>query len=153
MLWRFRADRSIARLSGFHQRSGCRVTSIHTHCRPKRRHWSATGSMASCPMPLRGVAIMSAEQWLAFTEMRDQAEMYNLTWNEAEGVLTFEAVVDGESQHALMLLLPLEHRQRALRQVTIDSVLANAAQKRVGGVAYGAVALAAGRRRVRAYYR
>lgn len=101
----------------------------------------------------RGVAIMSAEQWLAFTEMRDQAEMHNLTWNEADGVLTFEAVVDGESRHALMLLLPLEHRQRALCQVTIDSVLAHAEQKRVGGVAYGAVALAAGRRQVRAYYR
>jgi hypothetical protein len=101
----------------------------------------------------RNVSIMSAEQWLAFTEMRDQAEMRNLIWDEAEGVLTFETVVGGESQHALALLLPLEHRQRTLRQVTIDGVLASAVQKRAGGVAYGAVALAVGRRRVRAYYR
>ncbi|MDW8145841.1 MAG: hypothetical protein RMJ48_06030 [Roseiflexaceae bacterium] len=100
----------------------------------------------------RGVAIMSAEQWLAFTEMRNQAEMRSLTWNETEGMLAFEAIVGAESQHALLLLLPLKHRQRFLRQVTIDGVLANTEQKRAGGVAYGAVALAAGRRQVRAYY-
>lgn len=101
----------------------------------------------------RSVAILSAEQWLAFTEMRDRAEMRDLTWDEDEGVLTFEVVVEGGSQHALVLLLPREHRQRTLRQVTIDGVLASAEQKRVGGVAYGAVALAEGRRQVRAYYR
>lgn len=101
----------------------------------------------------RGVMIVSAEQWLAFTEMRDQAEMRNLMWNESEGMLMFEAVIGAESQRAPALLLPLEHRRRMLRQVTIDGVLASAEQKRVGGVAYGAVALAAGRRQVRAYYR
>ncbi|MDW8215160.1 MAG: twin-arginine translocation signal domain-containing protein [Roseiflexaceae bacterium] len=99
------------------------------------------------------VLIVSAEQWLAFTEMRNHTEMRNLTWNEAEGMLTFETVVGTESPYALALLLPLEHHQRTLRQVTIDGVLANAEQKRAGGVAYGAVALAAGRRQVRAYYR
>ncbi len=101
----------------------------------------------------RGVMIVSAEQWLAFSEMRDRAEMRDLTWDETEGALTFETVVGTESQHALALLLPLEHRQRPLRQVTINGVPASAEQKRVGGVAYGAVALAAGRRQVRANYR
>lgn len=79
--------------------------------------------------------------------------MRDLTWDETEGALTFETVVGTESQHALALLLPLEHRQRPLRQVTINGVPASAEQKRVGGVIYGAVALAAGRRQVRAYYR
>ena len=100
----------------------------------------------------RGVAIMSAEQWLAFTEMRHGAVMRDLAWNDAEGVLTFEAETGGTAQHHLLLLLPVEHRQRTLRQVMIDGMLTSAIHKRVGGVTYGAVPLARGQRRVRAYY-
>jgi hypothetical protein len=64
----------------------------------------------------RGVAIMSAEQWLAFTEMRHGAVMRDLAWNDAEGVLTFEAETGGTAQHHLLLLLPGRTPARMLRQ-------------------------------------
>ena len=98
------------------------------------------------------VAIISAEQWLAFTEMRDRVEMRDLTWNDAEGMLTFEAEAGGTAQHHLLLLLPVEHRQRTLRQVVIDGVLMSAVRRQVGGVRYGAVTLTPGQHQVRAYY-
>ena len=98
------------------------------------------------------VTIVSAEQWLAFTEMRHSATMRDLVWNDAEGMLTFEAEAGGTAQHHLLLLLPLEHRQRTLRQVVIDGVLMSAVRRQVGGVRYGAVTLTPGQHQVRAYY-
>lgn len=99
------------------------------------------------------VAIVSAEQWLAFTEMRDRVAIRNLSWNDADGVLMFEAEASGSTQHHLLLLLPAEHRQHILRQVEIAGVLTGATRRQVGGVRYSAVTLTPGQHQVRAYYR
>lgn len=99
----------------------------------------------------RGAMVLSAEQWLAFTQVRDRTSMRNMTWKE--GILTFDVVIEEGSNRSLALLLPIDHRQSTLRQVTINGFPAGTERRRVGGIVYSAVALAAGQHRVQAYYR
>lgn len=98
------------------------------------------------------VAIVSAEQWLDFTEMRDGAVMQGLVWDAAQRRLSFELIADGESDLLLELLVPVEHQRQELREIMVDGSPVAASDKQVGGVRYGAVAITAGRRRLQIQY-
>lgn len=100
----------------------------------------------------RGVAILSAEQWLKFTEMRSQAEMRDVSWDAEQRRLSFELIADGDQERRLELLAPAEHQQRALREISVDGSPVDVSRKLVGGVQYGAVAITAGRRRLQFQY-
>lgn len=100
----------------------------------------------------RGVAIMSAEQWLAFTEMRNGAEMRDLAWDATQRQLSFQFVTDRSSDRNMELLLPAEHAGRRMSRITVDDMLANPVRRQVGGVEYNVIAVRPGQRRVRAEY-
>jgi len=100
----------------------------------------------------RGVAIMSAEQWLAFTEMRNSAEMRDLAWDAAQRQLSFQFVTDRSSDRNMELLLPVEHAGRRMSRITVDDTLVSPFRRQVGGVEYHVIAVRPGQRRVRAEY-
>ncbi|RRR70136.1 MAG: hypothetical protein EI684_13790 [Candidatus Viridilinea halotolerans] len=100
----------------------------------------------------QGLPILSAERWLAFVEARVAIQCLRQTWDATGQRLTIELDVPTNPVGPPMLMLPLRHGIRELRQFTTATQPAGERRIRLAGRDYAAIALAAGRQNVTAVY-
>jgi len=68
------------------------------------------------------VPILSAQEWLAFTDLRHDANFENMTWDSNASTLTFNLLPPNNPDSTLTVLLPLTYAQKALSSVSVDGV-------------------------------
>jgi hypothetical protein len=69
-----------------------------------------------------GVPILSAQEWLDFTNLRHDAEFTDVSWNSNASTLTFNLLPLNQPGSTLTMLLPLYHADKSLSSLTIDGV-------------------------------
>jgi hypothetical protein len=103
----------------------------------------------------RAVPILPAAPWLAFSEARYAAYFDALTWEAAQGRLTFE-VTTPASPFDVEVLVPRQAAELALAGVTVDGQaaawVAGGAERRIGAVSFAAVRVASGRHTLQVQY-
>ncbi len=109
----------------------------------------ATGTLAYAQS--LDIPILTAEQWLNFTETRDNASFGNVAWNDAAGQLSFNLSA-GTSTPTLSFLLPLVSGGRALTTVLVDGTPNAFSNFTVSGRDQALVTVAAGSHAVTATY-
>ncbi len=80
-----------------------------------------------------GIPMWNADEWLAFTEMRDATNYQNLAWNPAAGELTFD-LIGPFSGSSLTTLIPIAHDGDNLKAILVDGVNTTYQQEDVNGV-------------------
>ena len=80
-----------------------------------------------------GIPRWNADEWLAFTEMRDATDYQNLAWNSAAGELTFD-LTGPISGSPLTTLIPIAHNSDNLKAILVDGVNTTYQQIDVNGV-------------------
>jgi hypothetical protein len=84
-----------------------------------------------------GIPIMSALEWLHFTETRHDANLVNIQWLLDRGRLSFELVAQEVPDQELTVMLPLRHQNAELLQVDVDGLAVQHRTRTIGGVDYG----------------
>jgi hypothetical protein len=77
-----------------------------------------------------GVPIISGEEWLAFTDLRHEANFTDVTWDSNASILTLRVAQGGalnllppnQPDPTLTILLPLNHDNKTLTSVSVDGV-------------------------------
>jgi hypothetical protein len=101
----------------------------------------------------RGIPILSAQEWLGFTDLRHDADFTSLAWDAAASVLTFHLLPPNQPESTLTVLLPLRHAEKTLASLSVDGVTASLnARLVVGGVEYALVIVSAEEHIIRAGY-
>lgn len=100
-----------------------------------------------------GVPILSAQEWLWFSDARHDSNFENVTWDAAASSLTCELVPPAQPLSTLTVLLPALHAGKQLSAVTVDGVPTPAKTRLVlGGVEYAQVILPASRHSIQSTY-
>jgi hypothetical protein len=100
----------------------------------------------------QSVPALSAERWLAFTEARAAAQSVQQHWDNTRGLLTLELELPATTPGEIMLMLPAQHGQAKLRQLSLGDQPAPERRLSLAGRHYGAVAVHGGRQTVTAVY-
>jgi hypothetical protein len=100
----------------------------------------------------QGIPILSALEWLHFTEVRHDASLESIQWQPTEQRLSFDLVAHDDRDVALAAMVPLLHGEAELAEIELDGVAVEHSVRRVGGVDYGWVSVPAGFHQVVATY-
>jgi hypothetical protein len=100
----------------------------------------------------QGIPIWSAEEWLRFTEIRQDAILGEVEWYPAARRLSFQLGTQTASDIGLTVMIPLWHGEVRLAQVEVDGQVVEHRERKVGGVSYGWMSVRAGSRQVVATY-
>ena len=91
-----------------------------------------------------GVPILSAEEWLVFTDLRHDSDFTDFVWDSNASTLTFNLLPRTQSESKLTILLPLTHVNKILTSMRVDGVTTSMDTRLVlGGVEYVLVILSA----------
>lgn len=69
-----------------------------------------------------GVPILSAQEWLDFTDLRHDADFKNVVWDSNASTLTFNLLPPEQPENTLTILLPTQYADKALSTTSVDSV-------------------------------
>ena len=87
-----------------------------------------------------GVPILSADEWLEFTDLRHEANFENVTWNSTASILTFDLLPPNQPDTTLTVLIPHTHVGKSLSSVQVDGVtLSTDARLVLGGAEYAQI--------------
>ena len=87
-----------------------------------------------------GVPIMSAQEWLAFTDLRHEANFTEMVWDSTASTLTFHLLSPNQSDATLTVLLPARHAGKFISGLQVDGVTTPLDSRLVlGGAEYAAV--------------
>jgi hypothetical protein len=101
----------------------------------------------------RGIPILSAQEWLDFTDLRHDTDLTSLTWDPAASTLTFRLLPPNQPASTLTLLLPARHNERTLVSVNVDDVTMPVTSRlALGGVEYASFVISAQEHLFRALY-
>ncbi|MCK6540374.1 MAG: twin-arginine translocation signal domain-containing protein [Anaerolineales bacterium] len=101
----------------------------------------------------RGIPILSAQEWLRFTDLRHDADFTSLVWDAAASALTFHLLPPNQPDSTLTVLLPIRHAEKTLASVNVDDVTTTLDKRLVlGGVEYALVIVSAQEHVIRAGY-
>lgn len=98
----------------------------------------------------QGIPIWSAQEWLRFTEVRHEANLSTFNWQS--GRLSFNFETEPAADVGLGLLLPWQQGQTTLKQVEVDGQVVEHNERKVSGVKYGWISIAAGRHQIEVKY-
>lgn len=91
-----------------------------------------------------GMPILSGEEWLAFTDLRHNADFKDVTWDPAASTLTFRLLPPNQPASTLTALLPSLHADKTLTSINVDGVTTPIDNRLVlGGVEYALVIIGA----------
>lgn len=100
-----------------------------------------------------GVPILSAREWLDFTELRHATEFADISWDSTASFLTFRLVPLNTADATLTVLLPVRHADKTIESVSVDGVTTPMADRLVlGNVEYGLVFVSAQEHAINAAY-
>jgi hypothetical protein len=100
-----------------------------------------------------GVPIWSAQEWLAFTDLRHDSSFADMVWDSNASSLTFLLLPPRGPDSRLTVLLPVRHAEKSLSTMSVDGVTtAPAARLVVGGMEYVPVILTAQEHAIQAAY-
>jgi hypothetical protein len=100
----------------------------------------------------RGVPIVSAAEWLRFTEIRHGTRFHDVDWNASAGRLTFRVSAAAAAGVESTLMLPLRHDGARLDTCEVDGAAVAFGRRTVGAVDYGTAGVATGSHGVVAGY-
>ncbi|MDX1377890.1 MAG: hypothetical protein R3307_03505, partial [Anaerolineales bacterium] len=69
-----------------------------------------------------GVPILSAQEWLDFTDLRHDSNFTDVVWDANASTLTFNLLPPNKPDAALTVLLPAKYADKTLSSVSVDSV-------------------------------
>jgi hypothetical protein len=69
-----------------------------------------------------GVPILSAQEWLDFTDLRHDTDFVNMVWNVNASTLTFNLLPHNQSDSTLTVLLPIRHAEKSVSTMDVDGV-------------------------------
>lgn len=69
-----------------------------------------------------GVPILSAQEWLEFTDLRHESNFEDITWDSNASTLTFRLIPPNQVDSTLTVLVPLTHTKKSLSSVNVDGV-------------------------------
>jgi hypothetical protein len=91
-----------------------------------------------------GVPILSADEWLEFTELRHESNFENVIWNLTASALTFDLLPPNQPDTTLTVLIPLTHADKSLSSVQVDGVTISMDSRLVlGGAEYAQIIVSA----------
>jgi hypothetical protein len=100
-----------------------------------------------------GVPILSGEEWLAFTDLRHDANFADVTWDGNASTLTFNLLPPNQPASTLTVLLPIFHAGKTLTSVSVDGVTTPINSRlELGGADYALVIVSAEEHAFRALY-
>ncbi|HSQ40112.1 MAG TPA: hypothetical protein VLM78_08110, partial [Anaerolineales bacterium] len=100
-----------------------------------------------------GVPIISGEEWLAFTDLRHDANFADVTWDANASTLTFRLLPPNQTDSTLTVLLPVFHAGKTLTSVSMDGVSSLVDTRLVlGGAEYALVIVSAQEHALQAIY-
>jgi hypothetical protein len=84
-----------------------------------------------------GVPILSAQEWLWFTDARHEANFEEIIWDSNASTLTFNLLPSNQPLSTLTVLLPTSHADKSISSLSIDGVTTPINTRLVlGGVEY-----------------
>ena len=91
-----------------------------------------------------GVPILSAQEWLNFTDLRHDTEFINMTWDATASTLTFNLFPRNPADATLTVLLPMRNAAKTISNFDVDGVTTPySARLVIGSVEYIQVILSA----------
>jgi hypothetical protein len=99
------------------------------------------------------VPILSAQEWLWFTDARHESNFEDVTWDTNASALTFNLLPSNQPLSTLTVLIPATHAGKPISSISIDGVTTPAETRLVlGGVEYVQVILPAKGQVIKAMY-
>lgn len=96
--------------------------------------------------------VVSADDWYAFTSSRASTEFSNVEWFAEQGRLSLDFSSVGGDAERFGVMFPAEHDGRRLVDIEVDGAIRGFLTRRVGGIEYGWVNVAAGKHQFSATY-
>jgi hypothetical protein len=91
-----------------------------------------------------GVPILSAQEWLDFTDLRHDTNFVDMIWDSNASTLTFNLLPRNPSDATLTVLLPAHYAEKSISALSLDGVTTSySARLVVGNVEYVQVILSA----------
>lgn len=91
-----------------------------------------------------GVPILSAQEWLLFTDVRHDTDFSEMTWDSNASTLIFNLLSPISDLSKLTVLLPAYHADSSLASILVDGVTTSASARLVlGGVEYAQIVVTA----------
>ncbi len=91
-----------------------------------------------------GVPILSAQEWLDFTDLRHDTNFVDMIWDSNASTLTFNLLPRNPADATLTVLLPARHAEKSISALSLDDVTTSySARLVVGNVEYVQVILSA----------
>ena len=100
-----------------------------------------------------GIPIISAQEWLDFTDLRHESNFAGVVWDSNTSTLTFNLLSPTRSESKLTVLVPLEHVNKTLTSLSVDSVTTSLNNRLVlGGAEFALVILSAQEHTIQSVY-
>jgi hypothetical protein len=100
-----------------------------------------------------GVPILSAEEWLAFTDLRHESNFVDIYWDSGASTLTFSLLPFNQPDSTLTVLLPVHHGRTTISTVSVDGVNTPiSARFHLGGMEYALAIVSAQKHSIMATY-
>jgi len=100
-----------------------------------------------------GVPILSAQEWLDFTDLRHDTNFTDLVWDSSASTLTFNLLPLNQLDSTLTVLIPSQYADKVLLSVTVDGVTTSTSGRLVlGGMEYAQIIVSAQEHTVKATY-
>jgi len=100
-----------------------------------------------------GVPILSAQEWLNFTDIRHDTDFANMVWDSNASTLTFNLLPRNPADFTLTVLLPVHHTEKPISTVDVDGVTTPYSARLVlGSVEYAQVMLSAREHAIKVTY-
>jgi hypothetical protein len=98
------------------------------------------------------IPILSADEWLTFTDTRRDSQVFDLKWNKTTGQLKFNVFIPGNQDTGLAMMIPTIFNGRQISELAIDGSANKFTKKTVGAISYAIFNLHPGSNQVEAKY-
>jgi len=100
-----------------------------------------------------GIPILSAQEWLDFTDLRHESNFTDMLWDSNASTLTFNLLPLNQPVSTLTVLIPTQYAEKNLSTTSVDGVKTSPhAHLVLGGTEYAQIIVSAQEHKLIAYY-